>query len=418
MIFFKKIFDIINIIDLGGIYMDFRSNLLVTNAIYDWFKDTLCKGNELLATVVLVGIAVIFIVLLVVIIASIAKNKKKKSSKKEETLIKNDVSNNVLEEPMCSSSSSEEVKSVEKEEKKVENTKEEIKEERKEQMVEKKESAEKKPTSKNKKSPVEKVEPVKAAEPVATEEVMTETMLLRAKGKYEIFPINDVFMYRLKASNGEILVTSEIYKSTKGATAAVETIKKSVETGTITISKDKHNLYQFKLFAQNKRLLAVSANYPTEMRCQSAAESFKKFALVSPVVILEEDPDHLMEKIEINEREDKNGGKVIVEFDRTYSFKLLANNGVVICSSEEYKTKVGVLNGIDSLKEAINSGTFYVIKDKRDMYQFKLYSTSGRVVVYGETYKNKAQAISAANSVLSFMNKAEIIDKTIQEEVK
>ena len=67
------------------------------------------------------------------------------------------------------------------------------------------------------------------------------------------------------------------------------------------------------------------------------------------------------------------------------------------------------------MKEAINNGKFFVVKDKNAMYQFKLYSTQGRCVVIGEAYKNKAQAISAANSVASFMTLAEVVDKTVEE---
>lgn len=387
-----EIFVIINIYNyLGGMSMELH--LLVTQNVYDWLKESVCGGNDVAAKIVSIVLIILLIALFLWFIIALIKGKKKK--------VKKETSVAVDDEPVMDVSPSKSLT----EESKGEET--EMKKTVKEEKVAKSKSTEKKTT-----------EAPKRAEPVASEEVMTETMILRTKGKYEVFPVNDVFMYRLKASNGEILVTSEIYKSAKGAVAAVETIKKSIESGTIAISKDKHNMYQFKLFAQNKRLLAVSANYPTETRCQSAAESFKKFALISPIVNLEEDPDHLMEKIEITEKDDKNGGKVVVELDGTYSFKLLANNGVIICSSEEYKTKVGVMNAIDSLKEAIKTGTFYVIKDKRDMYQFKLYAVSGRAVVYGETYKNKAQAISAANSVFSFMNKAEIIDKTIQEEVK
>ena len=256
------------------------------------------------------------------------------------------------------------------------------------------------------KKPVEKVE-----EPV----VETKTSRI-AIGKYEVFPVNDVFLYRLKASNGEIMVTSEIYKTSKGAVSAIETVKKNVETGTLQVYEDKHGLYQFKLFAANKRLLVVSANYTSEASCTNAANSFKRFATISPVVILEEDVDHLMEEISIDALADKKGGKLTINaVNDEYDFKLLASNGVVLCTSSECKTKAAVLNSINSVKEAIKNGKFFVVKDKMGTFQFKLYSALGRCVLVGEAYKNKAQAISAANSVASFMTLSTIVDKTVEE---
>lgn len=261
------------------------------------------------------------------------------------------------------------------------------------------------------KKPVEKVVEEKVEEPV----VETKTSRI-AIGKYEVFPVNDVFLYRLKASNGEIMVTSEIYKTSKGAVSAIETVKKNVETGTLQVYEDKHGLYQFKLFAANKRLLVVSANYTSETSCTNAANSFKRFATISPVVILEEDVDHLMEEISLDALSDKKGGKLTINaVNDEFDFKLLASNGVVLCTSSECKTKAAVLNSINSVKEAIKNGKFFVVKDKRGTFQFKLYSALGRCVLVGEAYKNKAQAMSAANSVASFMNLSTIVDKTVEE---
>ena len=261
------------------------------------------------------------------------------------------------------------------------------------------------------KKPVEKVVEKEVEQPV----VETKTSRI-AIGKYEVFPVNDVFLYRLKASNGEIMVTSEIYKTSKGAVSAIETVKKNVETGTLQVYEDKHGLYQFKLFAANKRLLVVSANYTSEASCTNAANSFKRFATISPVVILEEDVDHLMEEISLDALADKKGGKLTINaVNDEFDFKLLASNGVVLCTSSECKTKVAVLNSINSVKEAIKNGKFFVVKDKMGTYQFKLYSALGRCVLVGEAYKNKAQAISAANSVASFMTLSTIVDKTVEE---
>ena len=263
------------------------------------------------------------------------------------------------------------------------------------------------------------IEPVKQVEEPVQEVVLEKEKNSPSRvllGKYEVFHANDLYLYRLKASNGEIMVVSEVYTTEKGAIAAIDTIKKYVETGTIQIYQEKHGLFQFKLFATNKRLLAVSANYSTQAKCEAAANSFKKFAPISPVVVLEEDPEHLLEEIHLEASSDKKGGKIAVyEVDNGYEFRLLASNGVLLCSSNEYKTKKALTSAISIFKTAIKTGRFFIVKDKNDSYQFKLYNQDKRCIVIGEAYKNKNQAISAAKSVISFVNLAEIIEKNEEE---
>ena len=232
-------------------------------------------------------------------------------------------------------------------------------------------------------------------------------------GKYEVYPVGkgEFFIYRLKASNGEIMVISELYRSAQGATDAINTVIKNLETGVFDIYQDKHNLWQFKLYSSNKRLLVASANYRTEARCKSACESFKRLAPISPVVKLEEDVNHLMEEIDINPGEDKKGGKIIVDKDNGESeaeFRLLANNGTLLCSSMSYKTRSILVEQANSFYKIVTEGKFYVVKDKNKMYQFKLYSGSGRCILIGETYGSKTNAISAANSVARFAKLAEV----------
>ena len=378
-------------------------------------------------SIIIAGFIVVCFILLLIVALIVVKCVRKHSASKQLANIPN---NNEEEKPV------EEVKEEVKptEEKPVEEAKEEVKP-AEEKPVEEVKPAEEKPVEEVKEEvkPVEKkkVEEVKptptepkvkptpakpTSKPVEVKHEEESKTTRIALGKYEVFPVNDVFLYRLKASNGEIMVISEVYKSKGGAIAAINTVKKNIDSGDLQISCDKHGLWQFKLFASNKRLLVVSANYSTQQGCESAAESFKKFAFISPITVLDEDPEHLMEEIELEALADKKGGKINVNaIDDEFEFKLVASNGAVLCSSNTYKTKSATTNNIDTLKEAIKTGRFFVVKDKNDMYQFKLYNTSGRCVIVGEAYKNKSQAISAANSVSAFINLAEVVDRTTEE---
>lgn len=224
-------------------------------------------------------------------------------------------------------------------------------------------------------------------------------------------------MYRLKASNGEILVYSELYKTKNAAISAIDTVKRNIDVGHTDVYQDKHGLWQFKLLAANKRILVVSANYSTKKLCESAASSFKRFAFISPVVELDEVPDHSAEEIDYNDKTAKDGGKIVIkEIDGCHFYQILANNGHVLCQSIDYSNKKSCVESIERFKAACNEGKYFLFKDKKGLVQFKLYSKDGRCIAFGETYEDKARAISAAHSLSAFINNAVVIDNTLPQE--
>ncbi len=271
----------------------------------------------------------------------------------------------------------------------------------------KKEPAAKKPAAKTTKTAAKAT----AAKSTAKKAEEPEKKGRQYNGKYEVYQAGDGFKYNLKASNGEILVSSEVYTSRDGVIKAIEAIKRNVESGEIRVFADKHGNYKFKLTAGNHRVIAISAHYSTEKSAERASESFKKFALTADVVDVEvKDTDEATD-ITVVRGEDKDGGKFEWErFNDEFSWDLKASNGQILCQAEGYTSKSGLLNSIEVFKKNVNEGSFKVVKDKNDQFMFKLYTASGRVCAVGESYSSKSSAESAANSVCSFINKAELVE--------
>lgn len=392
------------------------------------------NSGDTIPFLVFAGACLLVFIILLIIICSCAKNAKKKKARRkaeqaeqlkaeavkvledEETPVAEEQPVQVEETP--AEEEKEEVVEEEQPAQEEAPVEEPVKEEVVEEVKEEKPAPVKK-TTRQPKPAAKKEVPVVEEKPVVEEVKEEPTATTRVfLGKFEVFPVGDLFLYRLKASNGEILVVSEMYKTSKGALSAIETVKKNIETGNIQIYEDKHGLYQFKLYASNKRLLVASANYSTYQSCEKASNSFKKFASISPISILEEDPENLMEEISLMALTNKKNGKInIVEVEDEYEFQLKASNGVLLCTSASYKTKSSLTNAIGALKEAVRNGKFYIVKDKNGMFQFKLYTEGNRCIVVGEAYKTKAQAVSSANSVASFVPLADVVDKTIKETV-
>jgi uncharacterized protein YegP (UPF0339 family) len=99
---------------------------------------------------------------------------------------------------------------------------------------------------------------------------------------------------------------------------------------------------------------------------------------------------------------------------------LLASNGeVLFVTANNYASKSGLLEAIENIKGAIGEkDAFRILKDKQDRYQFVVESGNGSILVLGETYASAESAKNAAVSVLSFMDKAEVVDATAAPEAE
>ncbi|HOW37795.1 MAG TPA: DUF1508 domain-containing protein [Candidatus Izemoplasmatales bacterium] len=256
----------------------------------------------------------------------------------------------------------------------------------------------------------------KAAEkPVsAVAEGAPEKSAPRYQGKYEIYPEAGFFKYRLKASNGEILIVSQSYVSKTGAQSGIETLKRNVAEGNFEIYTDKNNYSQFLLnSAAGRRLIAVGEFYDSKKRCESAIESVKRFFGTEKVVTLDEiPPEEVREEIvEIKPVEANPNGKYeLFEENGQWLFRLKASNAEVLFVSQGYAGKTNAINGLETIKKAVENANFRVSKDKQGRFQFKLYSTNNQLLLTGETYMEKDTCISAIGSVRKYSPAAKTLE--------
>lgn len=108
------------------------------------------------------------------------------------------------------------------------------------------------------------------------------------------------------------------------------------------VIKETKTGFVFNLKASNGQVIATSEVYTTEAACKNGIESVKKNA---PIANLEDQTVEPVEKA-VNPKfevyEDKAG---------EYRFRLKAKNGEVIAASEGYKAKASCLNGVESVQK-------------------------------------------------------------------
>ncbi len=267
-----------------------------------------------------------------------------------------------------------------------------------------------------KKGAVKKTEPKKVEnkKKIVKEEEETPVTPFKGEpkknfGKFTISQEGPNFRYRLKASNGELLVVSELYASEVSARNGIETIKKNADIETIDFIEDKHGLFSFRVMTKQGRCLASSANYKTKARAISASESFKKFVITEKIE-LEDASDHFeVEEFKKDINPEEKGKYRISAQDDGFVYQLFASNGRIIATSQIYKSEASCKDGLEKFRTLAYEGNFFIFKDKNDKYQFKLYNKQKRLVLAGEVYDSKDRVVSAIESIKRFAKLA-IID--------
>ncbi len=119
-------------------------------------------------------------------------------------------------------------------------------------------------------------------------------------GKFIIKKTNTSIKFDLKAGNGEVIATSEVYNSEASCRNGIESVKKNapiagVENQTVEgfekvkhpkfeVYLDKAGEYRFRLKATNGEIIAVSEGYTSLAGCENGIESVKKNAPDAEVV--------------------------------------------------------------------------------------------------------------------------------------
>ena len=119
-------------------------------------------------------------------------------------------------------------------------------------------------------------------------------------GKFVIRKTNTGVKFDLKAGNGEVIATSEVYASAESCRKGIASVQKNapvagVEDQTVEgyavvkhpkfeLYTDKAGEFRFRLKATNGQVIAVSEGYKAKASCENGMESVKKNAVDAPVV--------------------------------------------------------------------------------------------------------------------------------------
>ena len=108
------------------------------------------------------------------------------------------------------------------------------------------------------------------------------------------------YMFNLKASNGLVIATSQMYTSKSSCLNGIQSIKNNAPIASIEdksvdgsiaqshpkfeIYVDKAGAYRFRLKATNGNIIAASQGYSSKSKCINGVESVKRHAALATIV--------------------------------------------------------------------------------------------------------------------------------------
>jgi len=115
-------------------------------------------------------------------------------------------------------------------------------------------------------------------------------------GKFVVKTVNTGIKFDLKASNGEVIATSEVYSSEAACLNGIESVRKNAEIAKVEdigesvtnpkfqVYEDKAGEFRFRLTARNGEIIATSEGYKAKASCLNGIESVRKNAVDAEVV--------------------------------------------------------------------------------------------------------------------------------------
>ncbi len=119
-------------------------------------------------------------------------------------------------------------------------------------------------------------------------------------GKFVVRKTSTGVKFDLKAGNGEVIATSEVYSTEAACRNGIDSVKKNapvagiedqtaeevvaVKNPKFEVYEDKSGEFRFRLKATNGQVIAVSEGYKAKSSCMNGIESVKRNAPDAEVV--------------------------------------------------------------------------------------------------------------------------------------
>ncbi len=201
--------------------------------------------------------------------------------------------------------------------------------------------------------------------------------------------------FHVVAQNGAIVLRSQGYASLASAKDGVLSV--------LDHGNDKRNFdvleaangdYYFNVKANNGQVIATSQLYASRSSADRGASTVRALIRIAQQAPKTAAAPHT-ERFELVTGED----------GQTY-FHLRAGNGEIVLASEGYASKAGANDGIESVRSnGVRLDQFDVFATKDGGYALRLLAGNGKTIARGEVYASKSNAERAARRIVELITK-------------
>jgi uncharacterized protein YegP (UPF0339 family) len=218
---------------------------------------------------------------------------------------------------------------------------------------------------------------------------------------FEVFKgLDGKYYFHLVAGNGQIVLQSQAYSSKASATNGA----KSVSTNGVNLARyelleSRSGDWYFNLKAANGAIIGTSEMYTRKYNAQRGIDT---------VVALTTAEQRTRAATEGGARFRTFRGA-----DNQFYFHLKGGNGEIMLQSEGYASPGGVTTGIAAIRENGKLKSRYqVLTAANGQYYFRLKAANGEIIALGEAYKTKATAEAAVTRLVELIKSEAVADPT------
>jgi uncharacterized protein len=225
------------------------------------------------------------------------------------------------------------------------------------------------------------------------EETTTQDLVSRS-ANFETFQgLDGRFYFHLVAGNGANVLRSQGYTALASAENGVSSVlDNGNDKRNFEVLEANDGSFYFNVKAANGAIVGTSQLYTAKSSAERAARSVQALVRIAQ----QESKTYAAPKKEQFELFSGEDGK-------SY-FRLRAGNGEVLLSSQAYTAKTSAKKGIDSVKEnGSEAASFKVFEAWDGGWAISLVATNGEVIARGESYASKSNATRAVNRITEIL---------------
>ena len=295
------------------------------------------------------------------------------------------------------------------------------------------------------------------AHSVPVQDNTVEEQIKYPNPKFELFRNGEYYFFRFRAGNGKMTISSQVYSSKESCKNGVVSVQNHVQDATICIETaegivsleeyadmddktladaqdptilnpddeeipeeekstrpgrfmihQEGKTFRFELLAANFSSIADSPTYSTLDSVKRSIRSLKEYACNVPV------QDNTVEPVE----KQPNPKFEIFHSDDSYVFRFRAKNGKQTISSQQYTTKDGCRNGVESVQKHIGRAEVYIETEDGPM-PIEEYTAIRIAIFNASVFRKNAAAegseAAAPTETLIPMDEKPVEEKPVEE---